>query len=231
MPRSTVIGRLAAVVVLAGATVIASAGPVAAECSYIPPLPKVSMAIGTAKELFVGDVIANGLWNNAPVNTRFTVQVVEVLRGPAKVGDHRTFDWVTPNWPWTKGTGTAPAYPACTYLTGRVGETVILALDARTSGGTLHAYGATWYQPPTTFSTVGIVNGSSREQYGSNGRQLFSLNRLRELARLSLPATDTASTAIAPSSSRSVGDARLALVTLLALVAGLAALRRTRRSR
>jgi hypothetical protein len=215
--------QVAAAVVFATAAVIGSPRSVAAECTYIPPLPKVSMAIRTAKELFVGDVIAS------LDGDRFTVRIVEVLRGPAHVGDRRTFDSVPPNWPWTKGTG--PAFPACTTLHGRVGETVILALDARTSGMTLHEYGATWYQPPTTFSTVGIVNGSSHEQYGSVGRQLFSLERLRELARLSPPETDTEREVVVPSPGvpfMSRGPGLVAVIGLLLAVGGLWATRRSR---
>ena len=163
MRRFRAYGRVVAAVSLACAAAIGSPGSVAAECTYIPPLPKVSMAIGTARELFVGEVMANGQGKAV-----FTVLVSEVLRGPAKVGDRRTFEWVEPNWPWA-----GPTAPACSYLNGRVGEILIVALGARTSGMTLYSYPGTWYQPPTTFNTVGIVNGSSREQYGGNGRQLF----------------------------------------------------------
>jgi hypothetical protein len=187
------------------------------------------MAIGSANELFVGQVVANGPLptGNSGTNTGdFTVRIDEVIRGQAGIGDLRRFRYVQPNWPWTKGTG--PAFPACSHLHGKVGETVILALGARTSGGTLHAYGGTWYQPPTTFNTIGIVDGSSREQYGSNGRQLFSLDGLRELAKPSPPETDTKPSIVSPTVRAESRQPPLGLIAVAVLLLGVAGLWWTR---
>jgi hypothetical protein len=222
MGRLSTFGRIAAAAALASAGLLATARPVAAECTFIPPLPKVSMAIATAKELFVGEVVANGS-NRA----EFTVRVDEVLRGPARVGGLRTFSYLRPNWPWANYPGGQP-YASCSTIYAETGEHIIVALGARTSGGIIEEGDMRWYQPPTTFNTIGITEGSSREQYGSGGRQLFSLERLRELARLAPPPTDTLG---APFASRPpVPWLGTPVVLLIAagIMGGLAAWRRTR---
>jgi hypothetical protein len=223
MRHLSVIGRVAAAAAFASVGFLAVPRPVAAECTFIPPLPKLSLAVGTAKELFVGDVVATG-----PSYAEFTVRIDEVLRGPAKVGDLRELRYIEPNWPWMNYPGGKP-YASCSMLHGSVGETVVLALAARWPGGTLRVETLSWYQPPTTFNTMAIVNGSPHEQYGSGGRQLFSLERLRELAGVSPPATDTAVRHVGSSPARA--NAAIWLIGLAGVVGGLVALRRTARRR
>lgn len=168
------------------------------------------MAATTAKELFVGEVLANGLAGGFV----FTVRVDEVLRGPAKIGDLREFSWVKPNWPWTTFEGTP--FPACTYLYGEVGETLILALGARTSGGTIRDAGGTWYQPPTTFSTVGITAVASATSGNPYDREVISLGRLRQLAAASPPPTDTSAARALPSSPAD-NDPRVVLLAVFVI--------------
>jgi hypothetical protein len=167
---------------------------VSAECTFVPPLPRVSMAAATAEELFVGEVVANGPGQGFD----FTVRVDEVVRGVARVGDLRRFSSVEPNWPWTTYGGGKP-FPACTYLYGEVGETLIVALAARTSGGTIRDASGTWYQPPTTFSTVAITEPASASSGDPYDREVLSLDRLRLLAATSAPATDTLAARALPS--------------------------------
>jgi hypothetical protein len=220
MRRLRVIGRVSSVLGLAVVGVLGTPSPVFAECTFVPSLPRVSMAVGTAQELFVGEVVENGLWNDRPAGFIFTVRVDEVLRGAAKVGELREFSWVEPNWPMAKY-GSAKPYPACTYLYGTVGETVVLALRARTSGGMIRDGAQSWYQPPTTFNTIGLAKGSARDPDAPYERQVLSLDRLRELAALPPPSTD-ATTTIGSSPSLSGPDPRLGIVAVVALLVGLA---------
>ncbi len=215
-----IIGRVSSLLAVAVVAVLVAPSPVVAECTFVPSLPRVSMAAGTAKELFVGEVVENGLWNDRPAGFIFTVRIDEVLRGAAKVGELREFSWVEPNWPMAKF-GNAKPFPACTYLYGTVGETVILALRARTSGGMIRDGAQSWYQPPTTFSTVGVAKGSALDPDAPYERQVLSLDRLRELAALPPPSSDAAPTT-GPSPSLSGPDPRLAVVAVVALLVGLA---------
>jgi hypothetical protein len=218
-PTVRQIGRGAVLVGFVAALLLGRAQPVTAECIFIPPLPKISMAIPTASELFVGEVVATKDGNRGD----FTVRIDEVLRGPAKVGQTRHLDDIQANWPWTSYGGHAS--PGCIGLHARVGETVAIALDAAWPGGTVNRNGETWFQPRTIYNTMAIIGGSSREQYGSGGRQLFSLERLREMAA-ELPATDTlaaASPATAPTP-----DVPLVVLAAAGFVGGASAWRRTR---
>jgi hypothetical protein len=201
---------------LVGAALAASATPALAECTFIPPLPKVSFAVASgAHEIFAGTVTDAG-----EIRNEFQVRVEEVLRGPAAVGDVRRFARLAPNWPWAKSPG-GDAHPGCTFLYASPGERVVILLDATSPGMWLEANGQRWYQPPTRFHTIGILEGSSREQYGSGGRQLFSLERLRAMVA-ELPATDTDVVPVARSSSP-VGPL---LMVFAGFVAGALAVRR-----
>jgi hypothetical protein len=204
------------------------AAPVAAECTYIPPLPKISMAIPTARELFVGKVIRIGD-NGDGDRAIFRVRIEEVLRGPVEVGEVRDFAFVAPNWPWSGSPGGHP-YPSCNSLLADLGETVALALDARWPGGTLHDSGVTWYQPPTTFQTIAVIVKAGDAGY-DNDRQKFSLERLRELAALFPPATDTlAASAAGPAVPPGSGPGgELAILAAAGFLGALGAWRRTRR--
>lgn len=214
--------RLSLAACLALGSIVVGAGPVAAECTFIPPLPKVSMAVATAKDLFVGDVIDEGTGTvKTPI---FTVRVTEVFRGSAKVGQIRHYEYLEPNWPWANYPGGQP-YPSCSVIWGRPGEHVILAIGARWPGGTVQDGTLSWYQPPTTFNTIGILEGSSREQYGSGGRQLFSIERLRELVAGLPPETDTTD---APVVTPGGAPSAILVLVLAASIGALAALRRTR---
>ena len=222
--RCAVLTFVAAAVAVVGG--LARPTSVAAECTFVPPLPKVSMAAATARELFVGEVVANGFWNAGPAGFVFSVRVDEVLRGPGKVGDLREFSWVEPNWPWTMG-GSGKPYPACTYLYGVTGETVILALGARTSGETIRDAGGTWYQPPTKFNTVAITAAASPTSGDPYDREVLSLERLRQLAALSAPPTDTSARGLLPSSTVA-NDPWAVLLTVFVVAALLSTLWRVR---
>ena len=222
MRHLAAVGRVAVVAVSASTGLFAAPRPAAAECTFVPPLPKISFAVPTARELFVGEVIANGSGTSAI----FTVRVDEVLRGAVKVGDVRVFQYAEPNWPWTKGTG--EPYASCNSLLANRGETVAVAIGARWPGGTLHEYGQTWYQPPTTFQTVALIVDTVGGGYDVQGRQRFSLKRLRELAAIGPPPTDAlaAPTSAAP---RAWPPGLIALVAA-GLLGGALGWHRTRRS-
>ena len=184
---------LAAAVLAIGA-VAARPGEVAAECTYIPPMPKISMAVPSATELFVGDVIANPVANSSASRAIFTVRVTEVLRGGMKVGEERTFRYLEPNWPWSNYPGGQP-YASCAVISAAPGERVALALGARWPGGLLHDGDISWYQPPTTFNTIALISPADRDPF-SGGRQVFSIERLREMAAAFPPDTATLGPAI-----------------------------------
>lgn len=226
MRHLAVLGRVTVVGVVAGAGLFASPGPAAAECTYIPALPKISFAIPTAKELFAGTVTSIGASRGD-----FTVRVDEVFRGSAAVGSVRTMAGVAPNWP-TDLDALGSVQVSCAVLNARrVGEKVAIALGARFPGGILHSngYDKDFYQPPTTFNTIAILEGSPHEQYGSGGRQLFSLKRLRELAAIFPPPTDTLEApAVAPASAWSATG--LLVLIGAGFLGGAIAWRRTRRS-
>lgn len=192
------------------------ARPIAAsaECIFVPPLPRVSMAAATAEELFVGQVIANGPGQGFD----FTVRIDEVVRGVAKVGDLRRFSSVEPNWPWTTYGGGKP-FPACTYLYGEVGETLIVALKARTPGGTIRDNSGTWYQRPTTFSTVAITEPASASSSDPYDREVLSLDRLRLLAATSAPPTDTSAARALPSANSSRNPPAILLAVFVISIA------------
>jgi hypothetical protein len=201
------IARLVLGALLAAGSMAIGTRPVRAECTFVPPLPKLSFAVPTATELFVGDVVANG----PEGGVAFTVRVSEVLRGDAAVGEVRSYRYVEPNWPWSNG-GAKP-FPSCATLHATVGERVVLALGARWPGGSVRDGDLEWFQPPTTFNTIGILEGSSREQYGSGGRQLFSIERLREMVGLDPPETDTVRQPAAAAAAPPQGPAPILLLS------------------
>jgi hypothetical protein len=214
-------------IALAAPAFLATASPVAAECTFVPPLPRISMAVSTAKDLFVGDVVAGGSGLNGPSVTTFTIRITEVLRGPAAVGQMRTLSEVAPNWPWTMPSDGGKAYPSCSTLLAVTGERVIVALGARTSGQILHQNGQSWFQPPTIFNTIALVSGSFEEGHPTLDRQVFSLTRLRKLAELAEPPTDTTSTAAVGPDRASPGKAGpLVGAAVAGLLLGLIAPRR-----
>jgi hypothetical protein len=225
------LGPITAAAGLAIGLVGTGASPVAAECSYIPPLPKISFAIPTAKELFTGTVISIGQ-NGDGDRYIFGVRVEEVFRGPEKVGSVHEMVGVAPNWP-TELDALGSVEVSCAVIgTRHVGEKVAIALGARFPGGMVHskAYDKDFYQPPTIFNTMAILDGSSREQYGSGGRQLFSIERLRELARQFPPATDTLTASAPVSPPRTEPCAELAILAAAGLLGAASAWRRTRRT-
>jgi hypothetical protein len=203
--------------VFASVAILMNPSPAAAECSFIPPLPKITPAVYSARELFVGEVIAIGDYRGD-----LTVRVDEVLRGPAFVGEVRHLVDVDTNWPWSKSSGLDP-YPACIGLWGDVGETVAIALDARWPGGTIRENHQVWYQPPTRYNTMAIIHGLRKEPY-SGGRQRMSVERLREMVA-GLPATDMAPESTGDTQS----DGRVIWVLLAGVVGALAGARQVRR--
>jgi len=204
------------------------AGPVAAECIYVPPFPKISPAIATAREIIVGEVVTDfdpaELGLTAETAPDRALRVTEVLRGPAKVGDLRDARYLEPNWPWTMSPGSTEPYPSCGGLPMWPGTVIAIAFDALQPGGVMHDNGMTWVQPPTRYNAAALIEGDA-----GGGLSRFSIERLREMA--ALPPTDTAMLASTASASGS-GPNGLSAVLLVAAIGGtLLGLRRGARPR
>ena len=76
--------------------------------------------------------------------------------GPQAVGDTLSYEYLLPNWPWTKGASDAKTYASCSTIYADVGDSVVMAFGARWPGGTVHDGDVTRDQPPTTYNTMGI---------------------------------------------------------------------------
>ena len=168
---------------------VASASPVAAECTYIPPWPAVTDAIRSARAVIVGTVVTDfdatdlGL---APGASRHqALRVTEVVRGDYKVGELVDIEYLDPNWPWSGSPDTAPI-PSCNGGPGRPGDVIALALDAVQPAQRLADGSFSWWQPRTPYNAVGVVEVGPQ---GLKEREAVTLAEVRRLA--ALPQTDT----------------------------------------
>ena len=205
--------RLAATTMLLLASLLGTASPVAAECTFIPPFPDIPPAVPTAGEIIVGTVVG-------PVASRsdFRLRIDEVLRGHARVGEVRQISYLAPNWPWTHGHGSPSAHPSCSTLMADEGEVIAIAYDALAAGGRMEANGEQWVQPPTRYHAAGLIEGDTET---NRDLKRVSLAELRRLAALPMPDTATETD---PAVERS-----LPLVALMvAMVVAMATMRRLR---
>jgi hypothetical protein len=167
-------------------------GAARAECSHFV-IPPATEAAPSAREVIVGTVIENvggQLYD-------FRLRVDHVLRGPARVGDVRRFEFLFPGWPLADYGGTMA--PPCEAIPGSKGNVMALSLDALAPDGKTRYNGASWILGSPHFS-----DDAPR-------------TTLAEMLRLTgMPATDT----VPSTSSAHPGNASAAL----ALVAGLLAL-------
>lgn len=162
-----------------------TAGPAAAECSFIPPFPSAGPAIRSAEEVIIGELVrasATDLDLDPSQAARaMALRVTEVLRGPKAVGDLVDVEYLEPNWPWmTIQGGNGQAFPSCTVLSyqAKVGNTIVLALGAVQPRQRLETQGVSWTQPRTTFNAMSKI------------RNPALLAEIRRLA--GLPETDIA---------------------------------------
>jgi hypothetical protein len=194
------VGRHAAAILIAFAAATTAIGlgtaPVRAECMYLPPWPDITPAIGSARAIVVGEIVADfelselGLGPDQGPRD-YALRVTEVLRGDARPGDLIDMQYLGANWPQTRysgGNGTSAA--SCTHLRAKPGEVIALAFDALQPGGRMSENGTTWIQPPTRYNAVGVIKGPGGNAGTYFYRQPVTLRQLRFLA--SLPPTDTA---------------------------------------
>ena len=130
-------------VVLAASGYIALAAPqpVQAECTF-SPVPPATEAARAAREIIVGRVIQN----IDDYIYDFRIRIIQVLRGPAHVGDVPRFKSVYPGWPMSPYPipGTKRHYPPCSPIPGRTGNVIAFSLDALAPDGATRYNGASW---------------------------------------------------------------------------------------
>jgi hypothetical protein len=215
--RTTV--RWTATLVILFAALHWTAGPAAAECPLIPPFPRAEPAIQSAKEVIVGKLVpasAADLGVGPAQEREMALSVIEVLRGPKRVGALVDVQFLQPNWPWLGIRGEdGRAFPSCTYLRMKatIGDTIVLALGAVQPRQRLEAEGASWIQPRTTYNAMTKI------------RTAAQLAEIRRIARL--PETDTGS-GISASATKSSGHP-WAVVLAAGLIGAAVAWRRSRR--
>jgi hypothetical protein len=155
----------------------------------------ITTAIPTAREIVVGDIVTSfhqaDLHLGADQGARdYALRVTHVLRGGAKPGDLMDVQYLLPNWPQTRFSGGNGPAASCTYLRATPGEVIALAFDALQPGGRMREGGLEWIQPPTRYSAVGVIIGTSSTASDTwQQREIVTLQELRDLA--SLPPTDT----------------------------------------
>jgi hypothetical protein len=66
-----------------------------AECPYLPPIPPATDAARSAREVIIGTVIENV---DGEIYD-FRLRIDHVLRGSARVGEVRRFEFAYPGWP------------------------------------------------------------------------------------------------------------------------------------
>jgi hypothetical protein len=184
---------LAATVVASLLLVLTVAGPVRAECVYVPPWPPITEAIRSARLIVIGEVVTD--FAEADVDFRenpgprdYALLVAEVLRGRAAQGDLIDVQYLLPNWPQTiLGDDGGPPTPSCTSLRTEPGEVIALAFDALHPGGPMREGGHEWVQPPTRYHAMGIVAPGPSDGLWE-GRERVNVDQLRALAWL--PQTD-----------------------------------------
>jgi hypothetical protein len=196
---------------------------VAAECPFVPPWPRITTAIPSARVIVVGDVVSNfdpsDLHVADAASRTEALRVTAVLRGDVSVGDLVDEEWLLPNWPWGLPTAGWPAIPSCSYLQAVPGERIAIAFDALHPGGLMHDNGISWEQPPTRYNAMGVLIAKGASDGWGLERERVRLKQLERLA--ALPATDTASP---PNPDRSQPLPWIPLIG--GLVAGLAFLAR-----
>jgi hypothetical protein len=133
-------------VLLACSAALGVSGPARAECPYfvIPPAPE---AARSAREVVVGTVVENvggQLYD-------FRLRIDHVLRGPAKVGDIRRFEFLYPGWPFARDgdgkvvlTDQGKPFAPCEAIPGWKGNVIALSLDALASDGETRYSAASW---------------------------------------------------------------------------------------
>lgn len=201
--------------------------PAAAECMFVPPWPKITAAIPSARVIVVGDVVSDfdpsDLHVKDAASRTEALRVTAVLRGHVSVGDLVDEEFLLPNWPWQKTAG-YPAYPSCSYLQALPGERIAIAFDALQPGGLMQANGVSWDQPPTRYNAMGVLIAKPPSPGWGAERERVTLPQLIRLA--GLPATDTTSL---PNPDQS--QACLWIAIIAALFSGLALIARGPASR
>ena len=145
-------------------------GPARAECPYvvIPPAPE---AARSSREVIVGTVVENvgdQLFD-------FRLRIDHVLRGPARVGDIRQFEFLYPGWPFDRDgngklnlTDEGKPFAPCEPIPGWKGNVIALSLDALAPDGKTRYNAASWIsgdlpinqdQPRTTLAEMARVSG------------------------------------------------------------------------
>ncbi len=212
--------RLGTTLMLVFAAAHWTAGPVAAECPFIPPFPRAEPAIRSAEEVIIGELVGASAAdfylgpNQGP--RRMGIRVTEVLRGPKALGDLVDVQYLQPNWPWiTYPGGNGKAFPSCTYLLmeADVGDTIALALGAVQPRQRIEVQGVSWMQPRTTYNAMSRI------------RSPANLAEIRRIA--GLPETDSAPKVTATSAARV--DLPLLVAFVVGVMGGAVALWRTGR--
>jgi hypothetical protein len=184
-------------IAVAALAALLAAAPVAAECTFVPPWPRLTEAIPSARVIVVGEVVdafdpseLDLPPGQAPRDV--ALRVMEVLRGDARTGDLLDVQYLMPNWPWAPlHDRSGQAHPSCRGLAARPGEVIALAFDALHPGGPMRRGSDTWFQPPTRYNAVAVVDGRF-----TSDRERVTLDQLRALA--ALPATDVEAAAGGP---------------------------------
>lgn len=179
---------------LLAVSLLSRPAPAAAECMFLPPWPKITTAIPSARVIVVGDVVSDfdpsDLHVQDAASRTEALRVTAVLRGHLSVGDLVDEEFLLPNWPWQKTAG-YPAYPSCRYLQALPGERIAIAFDALQPGGLMQANGVSWDQPPTRYNAMGVLVAKPLSPGWGADRERVTLPQLIRLA--ALPATDTTS--------------------------------------
>lgn len=136
--------------------------PARAECPYFV-IPPATDAARSAREVIVGTVIENvgdQLFD-------FRLRIDHVLRGPARVGDIRRFEFMYPGWPmYEAGDGTIIV--PCEAIPGSKGNVIAFSLGALGTDGKTRYNAASWISgtlpisrelPRTTLAQISTLAG------------------------------------------------------------------------
>jgi hypothetical protein len=190
---------------------------------FLPPWPKITAAVPSAREIVVGDVVATfdpSQLHTADGGPRTkALLVTEEIRGDRKVGDLVDIQYLLPNWPWGRSSDQTAPYPSCSYLQALPGERIAIAFGAIHPRGPVTSGDFTWIQPRTTYDAMGVVIAKPPSAGWGAGRQHVTVAELRRLA--ALPATD----AVAPSTELTPAMP-WPLLVVVGIVAGIVVLRR-----
>jgi hypothetical protein len=187
------------------------AAPVVAECPYLPPWPRITTAIPSAREIVVGQVVTDFTLADLDLKPEtddrdYALRVTHVLRGNAHVGDLLDVQYMLPNWPQTRFRSGSEegTISSCTHLPAAPGEVIALAFDALHPGGPMRSGDLRWVQPPTRYNAVGVIEAKSSRWE----REHVTLSQLRALA--AMPPTDADQ--VLPSFAPAPGSAPLAWI-------------------